>query len=452
MKIINEEKLNNIIIPPNSLEAEQSVIGGILIDNTSWDYISDILSEEDFYQKNHRIIWLHIANLLNINSPADVITVNESINKFGNQNKIKISYLNKLAYNTPSPAHISYYAKIVRESSILRRLSKISYEIFFSIVKNKGGKNAQKLLDEAESKIFNISQKNYKDIIKFKKIQPLLNNTIKKIKKLCKKNNNSDLTGISTGFTDLDKNTSGLQPGDLIIVAGRPSMGKTSFSMNIVENVAIKQKLPVAIFSMEMGAMQLSMRMLGSVGMIDQHKIRTGKLLSEDWSRINNAIKIMEKAQIYIDDTPTLNSIELRSRSRTLARKCGKIGLIIIDYIQLMSGNGGENRATEISEISRSIKSLAKELDCPLIALSQLNRSLEQRPNKRPIMSDLRESGAIEQDADLILFIYRDEIYNPNKNNKGIAEIIIGKQRNGPIGTLKLNFNGMNTKFLNHII
>ena len=280
--------------------------------------------------------------------------------------------------------------------------------------------------------------------------QPLLSEVVDKIDELYHREGNTDVTGVPTGFTDLDRMTSGLQGGDLVIVAGRPSMGKTSLAMNIAEHVAIEHGIPVAVFSMEMGAVQLAMRMLGSVGMLDQHRMRTGKLLADDWPRVTHAVQRMQNAQLYIDEAPALSSVEVRARARRLARQCGKLGLIVIDYLQLMgASSSGENRATEISEISRSLKALAKELDCPVIALSQLNRSLEQRPNRRPVMSDLRESGAIEQDADLILFIYRDEVYNPDSPEKGTAEIIIGKQRNGPIGTVRLTFQGSSTRFLN---
>jgi replicative DNA helicase len=306
------------------------------------------------------------------------------------------------------------------------------------------------LLDEAESRVFKIAQEGARSAQGFQEIQPLLAQVVERIDELYHREGDSDVTGIPTGFIDLDRMTSGLQAGDLVIVAGRPSMGKTSFSMNMAEHVAIEQGLPVAVFSMEMGAVQLAMRMLGSVGLLDQHRMRTGKLLTEDWPRVTHAVQRMQNAQVYIDETPGLTAVDLRARARRLARQCGRLGLIVIDYIQLMSSSGGgENRATEISEISRALKSLAKELECPVVCLSQLNRSLEQRPNKRPVMSDLRESGAIEQDADVILFIYRDEVYNPDSPDKGTAEIIIGKQRNGPIGTVRLTFQGESTKFLN---
>jgi replicative DNA helicase len=315
---------------------------------------------------------------------------------------------------------------------------------------NPQGRDVRQLLDEAESKVFAIAEEGARGQKGFLEIQPLLTQVVERIDELYHRDNQSDITGVPTGFVDLDRMTSGMQGGDLIIVAGRPSMGKTAFSLNIGEHVAVEQGLPVAVFSMEMAGTQLAMRMLGSVGRLDQHRLRTGRLLDEDWPRLTHAIQKMNDAQLFIDETPALNPMELRARSRRLARQCGQLGLIVIDYIQLMSGSGnGENRATEISEISRSLKGLAKELNCPVIALSQLNRSLEQRPNKRPVMSDLRESGAIEQDADVILFIYRDQVYNPDSQDKGTAEIIIGKQRNGPIGTVRLTFLGEYTKFDN---
>lgn len=451
ISLAENKNLDHLRTPPNSIEAEQSVLGGLMLDNNTWDRISNIISEEDFYRNDHRLIWQHIAKLINTSNPADVITVNESLISAGKSSDIGgLSYLNALAHSTPSAANITKYAEIVRERSMLRKLISLSDEISLLALDPKG-KDVRQLIDEAESKVFKIAQEGYLNNTGFQEIQPLLVQVIERIDELYNKDGGSDVTGVPTGFIDLDKMTSGLQPGDLIIVAGRPSMGKTSFSMNIGEHVAIEQGLPVAIFSMEMGAVQIAMRMIGSVGMVDQHKMRTGKLSSDDWPKVTHAVQVMQEAQVYIDETPALNVIELRARARRLSRQCGQLGLVIIDYIQLMSSNRSENRATEISEISRSLKSLAKELNCPIIALSQLNRSLEQRQNKRPVMSDLRESGAIEQDADLILFIYRDEVYNSESQDKGTAEIIIGKQRNGPIGTIKLTFHGSMTKFLNFI-
>ena len=445
-----DPQLDYLRIPPHSVEAEQSVLGGLLLDNSAWERISDTLNEDDFYRHDHRLIWQHIARLINLSRPADVVTVNVSLSSAGKSEEVGgLAYLNALAHNTPSAANIRRYAEIVRERSMLRKLVSVADEISADAF-NPLGKEARQLLDEAEAKVFKIAQEGARSTTGFRVIQPLLSEVVDRIDELYHREGDSDVTGVPTGFSDLDKMTSGLQKGDLVIVAGRPSMGKTAFSMNIAEYVAIEQGLPVAVFSMEMGAVQLAMRMLGSVGMLDQHRMRTGKLLAEDWPRVTHAVQKMQDAQLHIDETPALSSGEVRSRARRLARQCGTLGLIVIDYLQLMGAStSGENRATEISEISRSLKSLAKELECPVIALSQLNRSLEQRPNKRPIMSDLRESGAIEQDADLILFIYRDEVYNPDSPDKGTAEIIIGKQRNGPIGSVRMTFQGSSTRFLN---
>lgn len=446
-----DPQLDYLRVPPHSVEAEQSVLGGLLLDNAAWDRITDVLNEDDFYRFDHKIIWQHISRLIALARPADVVTVNESLSSANKADEVGgLSYLNALAHNTPSAANIRRYAEIVRERSMLRKLVSVADEIAAAAF-NPQGKEARQLLDEAESRVFQIAQEGARSSDGFKEIQPLLAEVVERIDELYHREGDSDITGVPTGFADLDGMTSGLQPGDLVIVAGRPSMGKTSLAMNIGEHVAIEQGLPVAVFSMEMGAVQLAMRMVGSVGMLDQHRMRTGKLTADDWPRLTNAVQRVQEAQIYIDETPALSSMEVRARARRLARQCGQLGMIIIDYMQLMSANSaGENRATEISEISRSLKGLAKELNCPLVALSQLNRSLEQRPNKRPVMSDLRESGAIEQDADLILFIYRDEVYNPDSPDKGTAEIIIGKQRNGPIGTVRLTFQGSSTRFLNY--
>lgn len=447
----SDPQVDSLRIPPHSIEAEQSVLGGLLLDNSAWDKIADFVRPEDFYRYDHRLIFQHIARLISGSRPADVITVFESLSSASKAEEIGgLSYLNALAQNTPSAANIRRYAEIVRDRGILRKLISVSDEISGSAF-NPQGKEVKQMLDEAESKIFAIAEEGSRGTQGFQEIQPLLTQVVERIDELYNRENPNDITGVPTGFVDLDRMTSGLQPGDLIIVAGRPSMGKTAFSVNIGEHVSTDSGLPVAIFSMEMSGTQLAMRMLGSVGRLDQHRLRTGRLNDEDWPRLTHAIQKMNEAQIFIDETPALTSIELRARSRRLARQCGKLGLIIVDYLQLMSANApGENRATEISEISRNLKGLAKELNCPIIALSQLNRSLEQRPNKRPVMSDLRESGAIEQDADLILFIYRDEVYNPDSPEKGMAEIIIGKQRNGPIGSVRMTFLGQYTKFENY--
>lgn len=449
---VSDSQLDAIKLPPHSVEAEQSVLGGILLDSTAWDKIVDLLQEQDFYRYEHRIAFRHIAQLADQAKPVDVITVAESLENNAELDKAGgLAYLGSLAQNVPSAANIRRYAEIVRERAVMRRLAEVGTEIATSAY-NPGGRDAGQLLDEAESRVFEIAESGERGRQGFVAIPPLLTQVVERIETLYSRDNASDVTGIATGFTDLDSMTSGLQPGDLVIVAGRPSMGKTAFSVNIAEHVALEVNKPVAIFSMEMGGTQLAMRMIGSVGRLNQHTLRTGKLEDDDWSRMTHALGRLNDAPIFIDETAALNSLELRSRARRLHRQNEGLGLIVIDYIQLMSSistKGGENRATEISEISRSLKSLAKELHVPVIALSQLNRSLEQRPNKRPIMSDLRESGAIEQDADLILFIYRDEVYNPDSQDKGKAEIIIAKQRNGPIGKIDLTFRGEYTRFEN---
>jgi len=590
-------------VPPHSIEAEQAVLGGLLLDNAAFDRVADVLREEDFYRHDHRLIWRQVARLIERAQPADVVTVYEALQTAGKAEEAGgLAYLNSLAQETPSAANIRRYGEIVRDRSILRKLISTSDEISTSAL-NPQGKDTRQLLDEAESKVFQISEDGARGQAGFQPLPDLLGKVVQRIDELYNLNNPNDVTGVPTGYVDLDRMTSGLQPGDLVIVAGRPAMGKTSLALNIAEHVAVDQGLPVAVFSMEMGATQLAMRMVCSVGRLDQQRLRTGRLLDDDWPRLTSAIQKMQDAQLFIDETPALNALELRARARRLSRQCGKLGLIVVDYLQLMSATStGENRATEISEISRALKALAKELDCPVIALSQLNRSLEQRPNKRPVMSDLREcvtgdtlvtlgdgrripiaslvgtepevlamdasqkivaarsdrvwpvgrraivrlslasgrvlratsehrvftdkgwqrlsrigtedrvamarsaladskgllddetlrtwaqsdlfwdrvvaiepdgdeevfdltvpgpaswladgivshnSGAIEQDADVIVFIYRDEVYNPDSADKGVAEVIIGKQRNGPIGTVRLTFVGQYTKFEN---
>jgi len=444
-----DSELAAIKLPPHSVEAEQSVLGGLMLENTAWDRVADLINEQDFYRADHRAIWRQINSLIAENKPADVITVAEALDSRNLLEDIGgLAYLASLAQNTPSAANIRRYAEIVRERAVLRYLAEVGAEIAESAY-NPAGRSAGDILDAAEAKVFEIKEAGAKSSQGFQPLQPLLVEVVNRIDELYNRDNPSDITGIATGFADLDSKTSGLQPGDLIVVAGRPSMGKTALSLNIAENVALDANLPVAVFSMEMGATQLVMRMLGSIGRLDQHKMRTGRIAEEDWHKLTTALGRLSEVPMFIDETPGLTAMEVRARARRLARQNdGKLGLIVIDYIQLMSGNGkGENRATEISDISRSLKSLAKELHVPVIALSQLNRSLEQLPNKRPVMSDLRESGAIEQDADVILFIYRDEVYNQDSPDKGSAEIIIGKQRNGPIGTVRLTFLGEYTKF-----
>ena len=444
-----DAETESLKLPPYSLEAEQAVLGGLMIDNSTWDQVSDVVMEADFYRQDHRLIYGAIFDLAEKNEPYDVVTLSEWLTSHNELNNVGgLSYLGSLAKNTPTAANIKAYAKIVRERSVLRQLIRVSTDIAESAY-NPEGRSSADLLDMAESQVFEIAEKGGRSEGGYAKIQDLLVKAVDRIDELYQSDN--AYTGIPTGFDDFDNMTSGLQKADLVIIAGRPSMGKTSFVMNLVENAAIKHKQPVAVFSMEMPGDQLVMRMMASLGRIDSNKIRTGKLDDADWPRLTSAVGILNEAPIFIDDTPGLNPMEIRSRARRIHREHG-LGMIVIDYLQLMqSAKGtGENRATEISEISRSLKGLAKELGVPVLALSQLNRSLEQRPNKRPIMSDLRESGAIEQDADLIVFIYRDQVYNEDSPDKGTAEIIIGKQRNGPIGMARLTFLGQYTRFENH--
>jgi len=438
-------------VPPHSIEAEQALLGALLIDNQAFDKCADLVASEDFYRDDHRRIWRHISRLIEHNRPADVVTVVESIEASEDKDKTGgAGYLAALAQNTPSSINVRRYAELVRERSVQRRLAQVATEIAEAALA-PAGKEVGQLLDEAESKIFQIAESGARKDQGLLEIKPVLARVFEKIDHLHSQGNISDVTGIPTGYVKLDEMTSGLQGGDLIIVAGRPSMGKTALALNFAEHVAVENGLPVAIFSMEMSSSQLATRMLGSIARVDQHKMRTGRISDQDWSSLTEAMAKLHDTPIYIDETGALTALEVRARARRLKREYSKLGLVIIDYLQLMSATGqGENRATEISEISRSLKAMAKELDTPVIALSQLNRALEQRPNKRPQMADLRESGAIEQDADVILAIYRDEVYNPESPDKGVAEICILKQRNGPIGTVKLTFLGQHTRFENY--
>ena len=447
-----DSQLLNLRVPPHSIDAEQSVLGGLLIDNGAFDKIGDVVTEGDFYRDDHRRIFRHISRLIEKSKPADMVTVDEAIRTSEDKDKTGgITYLAALAGNTPSAHNVRRYAEIVRECAILRKLIEVSTEIADGAL-NRMGREVGQLLDEAESKIFQIAEAGARTRQGFMEIQPLLTQVMERIDLLYHKDNPSDITGVPTGYRDLDRETSGLQPGDLIIIAGRPSMGKTALALNMAEHVAVENKLPVAVFSMEMSGAQLAMRMLGSIGRLDQHKLRTGRLSDDDWNRLTNAVGKLHDAPILVDESGALNALELRARARRVHRQYGALGLIVVDYLQLMQATSeGENRATEISEISRSLKALAKELKVPVVALSQLSRAVEQRTGpKRPIMSDLRESGAIEQDADLILAIYREEVYTPDTPEKGMAEIIILKQRNGPIGTVKLTFLGEYTRFENY--
>ncbi len=435
-------------LPPQSVEAEQAVLGGLLIEAEAWDLVSDLVGEEDFYRRDHRLIFRAVRELAEQGEAVDAVTVSEHLAKQGDAGGVTLDYLAALAKNTPTAANIKAYAGIVRERSVLRQLARAAQEIGEAAFAPEG-RSVTELLDLAERKVFEIAEQGGRAGRSYSDIRELLVRAVDRIDQLFQAD--SPYTGVPTGFHDFDEMTSGLQKSDLIIVAGRPSMGKTSFAMNMVEHAAIKGGLPVAVFSMEMPGEQLAMRMMSSLGRIDQHKVRTGKLDDDDWPRLTSAVDLLNNARIFIDDTPGLTPAELRARARRIKRE-HDLGLIVVDYLQLMQVPGNrESRANEISEISRSLKGLAKELEVPVVALSQLNRSLEQRPNKRPVMSDLRESGAIEQDADLIVFIYRDEVYNEDSPDKGTAEIIIGKQRNGPIGTVRLTFLGRYTRFENYI-
>lgn len=436
-------------VPPNSVEAEQSLLGGLMLDNQAWDKVADLIVDSDFYRKDHQLIFAGIAALASDGHPCDLVTVSEYLdNRSELESAGGLEYLMTLANETPGAANARAYAKILRERSVLRSLISAGNEISGSAYATDG-RAASELVDDAERLVFEIAEKGARGRAGFKPLKQILPATVDRIDLLHQ--SDGDITGITTGYAEFDKMTAGLQPGDLIIVAGRPSMGKTTLAINIAENAAIGAAVPTAIFSMEMPSEQLAFRMISSLGRVDQTHLRTGNFPDEDWSRINTAVQLMSDAPIFIDDSPGLSPTEVRARARRLKREHG-LGLIVLDYLQLMQVHGNtENRATEISEISRSLKALAKELSVPIIALSQLNRSVEQRTDKRPVMSDLRESGAIEQDADLIIFIYREEVYNQDTPRKGIADISIAKQRNGPIGDFPLTFVGRFTKFENWV-
>ncbi|MEI8029363.1 MAG: replicative DNA helicase [Comamonadaceae bacterium] len=443
-----DRQVAQLRVPPHSIEAESSVLGGLLLDNGAWDRIADLLTERDFYRFEHRMVFGAIGALINGSKPADVITVFEQLQSQSKAEGIGgLSYLNSLAQYVPSAGNIRRYAEIVRERAILRKLVSASDEIATNAF-NPNGRPVATILDEAEQKIFNIGEEGARSKQGFQAMNSLVVALLDRVQEMA--DNPNDVTGVPTGFYDLDRLTAGFQAGDLIVLAARPSMGKTALAINIAEHVALNEGLPVAVFSMEMGAAQLAVRIVGSIGRIDQSHLRTGKLTDEEWPRLTEAIERLRNISLHIDETAGLTSSELRANARRLARQCGKLGLIVVDYLQLMSGSSsdGENRATELGEISRGLKMLAKELQCPVMALSQLNRSVETRTDKRPMMSDLRESGAIEQDADIIMFIYRDDYYTKDAcKEPGVAEIIIAKQRNGPTGMVKLAFLKPITKF-----
>jgi len=447
--MLEDKQVNKLKLPPHSLEAEQSVLGGLLLDNDAWERISDNLVAEDFYRKEHRLIFRAQTYLANNGRAMDVVTLYEFLEQEGEAEEIGgLAYIADLAKNTPSAANIVAYANIVRERAVLREMISVSNEIADAAYFPKG-RNSDELLDLAEAKVFKIAEQREQKDAGLKLASTFIDETVDRVQFAV--DSKGGLTGLSCGFTDLDEKTNGLQNSDLIIVAGRPAMGKTTFAMNIAEHASVHGDKPVLVFSMEMPANQLLMRSFASIGGIDATRLRSGALDDRDWDNLAVASNILKNnCKMFIDDSAGLSPSEVRSRSRRIVREHGEVGLIVIDYLQLMVVPGmSENRTQEISEISRSLKALAKELNVPVIALSQLNRSLEQRSDRRPVMSDLRESGAIEQDADIIAFVYRDEVYNAETEDKGVAEIIIGKQRNGPIGTVRLAFQGHFNRFVN---
>jgi replicative DNA helicase len=435
--------------PPHSIEAEQAVLGGLLLDTSSWDQVADMVREHDFYRPDHRLIFAAIAALASEAKPCDVITVSEQLQRLGElDNAGGLAYLGTLARDTPTAANVRAYAELVRERSLLRQLITAGSEIAASVF-NTEGHTARELVDRAEQKVFEIAEAGFGGRDGAVVARAMLPELIDKIDKAYQ--NPDSLQGLPTGFTDFDRITGGLRPGDLVIVAGRPSMGKTTLAVNMAEYAAVspKNKASVCIFSMEMPSEQLLTRLLSSIGTVHLGNLRSGRLQDEDWVRITSATAQLSEAKIFIDETPGLTPTDLRARARRVKREHG-LDLVVVDYLQLMQVPGTkENRATEISEISRGLKALAKELHIPVIALSQLNRGVEQRENTVPVMSDLRESGAIEQDADIILLIYREEVYDKDTTRKGIAEIHIAKHRNGEIGMFNLTFQGMYSRFAN---
>ncbi|MBT3705907.1 MAG: replicative DNA helicase [Proteobacteria bacterium] len=443
------EVVSSSRLPPQAPEAEQSVLGGLLVDTRRWDEVADLVKSDDFYLRAHKEIFLAVKTLQEGGHPVDVVTTSEWLKNKGTlEQSGGLAYLGELANRTPGTTNVTAYARIVRERSVLRALLDAAAAISDKAYQPEG-LDTEALIDFAEKAVFSISDSDRRSLAGFQDIQGLLTQAVDRIEELFQ--SGAGITGVSTGFKDLDNLTSGLQESDLVVIAGRPSMGKTSLAMNLAENAAVGSKLPVAVFSMEMPGQQLAMRMLSSLGRINAHRVRTGQLHQDDWPRLTSAMGLLDQAPIFVDDSAALTPSELRSRVRRLTREHGKLGLVIVDYLQLMqTGESAENRTVEVSNITRALKIIAKEARVPVAVLSQLNRGLEQRPNKRPIMSDLRESGAIEQDADLILFIYRDEVYNEDSPEKGTAELIVAKQRNGPIGTVRLTFRGEFTRFENY--
>jgi len=438
---------DEVRMPPHSVEAEQAVLGGLMIDANAWDAVADIVTAADFYRRDHRLIFEAIAEVAEIRGSCDVVTISEHLERKGRLEEVGgLHYLGSIARDTPSAANVRAYSEIIRERSVLRQLVAAGGEIAAAATDSRG-RSATELVDEAERRVFEIAERGSRGRSGFRAVRDILPQTIDRLDTLHQ--SPGEIRGVPTGFTLLDRKTAGLQPGDLVVIAGRPSMGKSTLAVNIAESAAIAKGVAAGIFTMEMSAEQLTLRMISSLGRVNASHLRSGNFSDEDWSRIQGAMSQLSSAPIYLDESPALTPTELRARARRLKRE-RDLGLIIVDYLQLMQVPGTkENRATEISEISRSLKALAKELSVPVIAISQLNRAVEQRTDKKPVMSDLRESGAIEQDADLILLIYREEAYDQNTTRRGIADIIIAKQRNGPTGEVQLTFLGEYTRFEN---
>lgn len=449
MKKSPEKQLINLKVPPHSIEAEQSFLGGLMLDNTTWDRVSDKVSIQDFYRPQHQLIFTELLKLAESGTPFDVVTLSDAMSGKGVLEQAGgLAYLADLAKNTPSVSNLAAYGNIIRERSIFRHLLTVAHELADSIYE-PDGRNSQELLDDAERKVFAISEGRSREAAP-ESVRQIMPQLVDKLDSLMQ--NHGGITGIATDYADLDRVTAGLQPADMVVLAGRPSMGKTTLAMNIAENIAMNSPKPVLIFSMEMPKEALMLRMLSSLGRVDQSELRSGQLQDHDWSKVFATINLVsERMNLFIDDTPALTPTDLRSRARRLAREHGGLRLIVIDYLQLMRVPGlSDNRVNEVSEISRNIKAIAKELSVPVIALSQLSRKCEDRNDKRPVMSDIRESGSIEQDADLVMFVYRDEVYHPDTQDKGIAEILIRKHRNGPIGDFRLTFLGSHCRFDNY--
>ena len=441
------EELSQLKVPPHSVEAEQSVLGGLVIDNEAWDRAASRVSAVDFYQERHRIIFIEIARLAEAGKPFDVVTVCDSLEREGSLEQAGgLAYLGELAKNTASAANIAAYADIVRERSVMRQLLQLSHDLADKVYHPEGLKSNE-ILDKAEQKVFAIAEQGISGMQGPQSVKGMVPGLMDKLDTLMQ--TQGGITGLHTHYQDLDEITAGLQPADLLIVAGRPSMGKTTFAMNIAENVAMDSDKPVLVFSMEMPNDAIMLRVLSSLSRVDQSSLRSGQLEDHDWSKLFSAMSLVtERMNMFVDDSAALSPSEMRMRARRLAREHGGLSLIVVDYLQLMQIPGGaENRTNEVAEISRSLKAIAKELSVPVIALSQLSRKCVVRTDKRPMMSDLRESGGIEQDADVIMFVYRDEVYHPNTEDKGVAEILIRKHRNGPIGEIRLTFQGQFCRF-----